>query len=506
MVNDAPRRLHPATLAVAILYGAPSTLIGLPIALRVVSDVGWPVTLAIVSAVVGAMAAIRYAAWRRFTYRLTDSALLIDSGILARNHREIPLRRVQDVDIERRPLQRLFGLARVTFETAGSGEDEATLDSVSLDEAARLRDAVRARAAAIETMARTSESATGDAHAESPVAIPAAPVLFAMPVGRVLHWGLFNFSLVWLAVLGGGLQYLDDWFGFEWWTRGFWRSVGAQVEPIGATVSPAWGLLLVALGMLGVAAGLIRTLLRDYGFTLTDEDTRLRRSRGLLTHSEVVIALRRVQLAAIDHGWLRRRLGWARLRVQTLTGGEGASKVDLAPHARVDEIEPLLARLSLAALPADAMERVSQRHVWRAVLHATGLPGLALLVAAAFNPLFLLLSPALAVALVHAVLRRRHHRHAIDSHRLHVQAGVLTRTQWIVPVGHVQVLTLKRSPLQRLLGTASLYPDTAGGAAFGGPAIRDVRLATAWNIVARLREERQLLGRVHSDGSRGTPE
>jgi putative membrane protein len=497
VVADTPRRLHPATLAVAILHGAPSTLIGLPIALRVVSDVGWPVTIAIVSAVVGAMAAIRYIGWRRFTYRLTDSALVIDSGILARNHREIPLRRVQDVDIERRPLQRLFGLARVTFETAGSGEDEATLDSVSLAEAARLRDAVRARAAIVET--------AGTSPAETAVAAPDAPVLFAMPIGRVLHWGLFNFSLVWLAVLGGGLQYLDDWFGFEWWTRGFWRSVGAQVEPIGASASPAWGLLLVALGMLGVAAGLIRTLLRDYGFTLTDEDTRLRRSRGLLTHSEVVITLRRVQLAAIDHGWLRRRLGWARLRVQTLTGGEGASKVDLAPHARADEIEPLLARLSLAALPADAMERVSQRHVWRTVLHEVGLPGLALLAAAAFNPLFLLLSPALAIGLVHALLRRRHHRYAIERHRLHVQAGVLTRTQWIVPARHVQALTLRRSPLQRLLGTASLYPDTAGGPAFGGPAIRDVRLATGWSIVARLREERQRPGRVHSDGSRGTP-
>lgn len=482
-------------MLVAILRGAPSTLLGLPIALRVVSDVGWPATIAIMAAAIAVTAGVRYIGWRRFTYRLTDNALVIDSGILARNHREIPLRRVQDVDVERKPLQRLLGLARVTFETAGSGDDEATLDSVSVAEAARLRDAVRARA----TIAEASPDTPAPA-------IETAPVLFAMAVPRVLGWGLFNFSLVWLAVLFGGLQYLDDWFEFRWWSRGFWSSLGARVEPIGSAISPGWALLLIPLGLLGVVAGLIRTLLRDYGFTLSDEGTRLRRSRGLLTHSEVVIALKRVQLAIIDNGFVRRRLGWARLRVQTLTGDEGAAKVDLAPHARGDEIDALIERLSLARLPADAMTRVSQRHVWRAIVHEVGLPGSALLIAAAFNPLFLLLAPALVPALIHALLRRRHHRYAIADHRLHVQAGVMARTQWAIPARNIQVLTIKRSPIQRLLGTATLYPDTAGGPAWGGPAIRDVRVATGWDMVRRLREERQARGRVHNEGSRGTAE
>src|SRR5688572_8169200 len=59
--------------------------------------------------------------WTRFEYRVGDNEIRIDSGILSRTNRSIPFDRIQDVDITQGPLARLAGIAKVKFETGGSG-------------------------------------------------------------------------------------------------------------------------------------------------------------------------------------------------------------------------------------------------------------------------------------------------------------------------------------------------------------------------------------------------
>src|SRR3546814_4054027 len=57
-------------------------------------------------------------------------------------------------------------------------------------------------------------------------------------------------------------------------------------------------------------------------FRLTLEGERFRRERGLFTRTEVVIPRRRVQLARLQTGPLRRLLGWFQLYFQTLSAGQ----------------------------------------------------------------------------------------------------------------------------------------------------------------------------------------
>lgn len=487
MVSETPRRLHPATVALEMLRDAPSTLLGLPAVLAIMSDVGWPWVVATAVAATVATAAVKYVAWRRFTYTLTDDSVVIHSGLLSRNRRIIPFERIQDVDIERRLLARVFGLAKVTLETGGSDEDEGDLDSVSIAEAHRLRDTVRRRAAGM---------ATGDAIVSEAPETTDAPALFAMPLPRVLLWGLFNFSLVWLAVIGGFLQYAEDLFDIDWTGRAFWTSIGDRADAAIGLPIIAWATLALAVAALGVAAGLIRTLLRDYGFTVHYEGARLRRVRGLLTHSETVVALRRVQLAMIDTGPVRRLLGWQRLRVQTL-GGEGeARNPELAPFARAAEVDGLLTPLRLDRPDPAELTRVSSSHVIRALLRQIAFPAAAILVAALFATPALFALPLLAPVAIAALLRRRHHRYALPDRTLFVQHGVLARTTWMLPVANAQVVTIRRSWLQRVLDVATVEVDTAGGARFGGPAVQDIALADAWALAERLRDRR----RVHRTG------
>lgn len=467
-----PRRLHPATMLIGVVRQAPSTLLGVPALLAIGARAElWLVLVGTAAALIAAGAA-RWIGWSRFTYALTVDAVVIESGVFSRNRRTIPYERIADVGIEQRPLQRLLGLAAVTLETGGAGADEGALDSVSVAEAERLRQFLRHRRMDAGQDALTAVAT--EAGASTPTA--GAPI-FAMDTKRVLLWGLFNFSLVWIAVGVGALQYLDGPLGVDVSALSH-----AAVARSGAVRSLSVAALAVAVATgaavilgVGFAAGLVRTALRDHGFTLTAENGRLRRTRGLFTKSEAIVALPRVQLVTIDDGPVRRWLGWSRLRAQIL-GGKGAEgRQDLAPLARADEVARVLGVLRVERARPDCLEPVARGHIARAMLRRVGPLALLIFAASLATPLALLATPLLLLPIGAAVLARRHHRYRLEAGLLQVQRGVLSRTTWISPVSRVQVVSLRRSWLQRRLGLATLLVDTAGGGRADRPDIHDLR-------------------------------
>lgn len=505
---EPPRRLHPATVALNAIRGAPGFVFGIPAFLAIARDFPlWSAGLAALGLAL-VVALFQFLAWRRFTYQLTEDAVVIESGIFARNRRTIPFDRVQDVDIERKLLARLFGLAKVSLETGGAGEDEGALDSVSMAEAERLREVVRRRAA-IAHAAPTDAVPTGD---DQPVpATPAATgsvTLFAMSLRRVLVSGLFRFSLVWLAVIGTLFQYFDDFLPWDWDDATRLRELGARADAAAGAAEALWltmaiVALLFAVALLGVLAGLVSTLLREYGFTLTDEGGRYRRVRGLLTRTEAVIALKRVQLALIENGVVMRLLGWSDAKLQTLGGKSdgGGGRHDVAPFARAAEIDRVLAPIAFHRADPDTLVRVSTMHVWRMLITRIGwllFPIVALTIArsnlaeaATFLAGLLLLFALLAIPIaIVALLQRGRHRYGLAGDTLHVQRGVMTQRSWIVPVRNVQAVSVRRTWLQRRLGTATVMPDTAGAALLTTPTIEDVRPEQAWTLVAQLRAGR----------------
>ena len=112
------------------------------------------------------MAAGLFLYWRRFEYRVGENEIRIDSGILNRTHRSIPFDRIQDVDITQGPVARLFGLARVKFETGGSaGEEEGVLQAILLERAEELRKLVRSRRGRLQRSRRTRHGGGPGRHA-----------------------------------------------------------------------------------------------------------------------------------------------------------------------------------------------------------------------------------------------------------------------------------------------------------------------------------------------------
>ena len=252
-------------------------------------------------------------------------------------------------------------------------------------------------------------------------------------------------------------------------------------------------ILVPLLILLGVISGLVRTIGRDFGFRLTRSgdaaNPGLRRRRGLFTLSEVVIPVRRTQVALIESGLITRRLGWFKLSFQTLGADtkEGGVQV-AAPFARMEELEAIMAEAGFPMPPPRAeFVRLPRRALVRWVV-----PWL-LLGAALAAPATYLLVPeagltaaAMIVAAVCGAMRWRRHGYALGERALFVTDGLLKRRIWVIPFGKAQTISVSRGPLQRRLRLASLLVDTAGAPSMRQPEIVDLDAAHADELAGRL--------------------
>lgn len=407
-----------------------------------------------------------YLGWRRLTYTVSEADIRVESGIFSRAARSVPFERIQDVSLEAKLLPRLLGLVAVKFETGAGGGDDLALQYLTTADGERLRQLVRERREDGAAMVAAAEPA-GDAPEQD-----SGEVLFAMGLRRLFTFGLFEFSLAVFAVLGGALQYIDDVSSIDVWNVDLWYrwlkeqgSTVATLGPYAQALGAAAG--LIGLLLVGSVTGVVRTVLRDWGFTLTRSARGFRRQRGLLTQTDVVMPAHRVQGLVIGTGLVRYRLGWHGLSFVSLAqDSESASHV-VAPFARMDEIAPI-ARSAGFRLPDAATDwhRASNRHRTDRAIIDSSVFVIAAGVTAAFAPFGLFLIPlGMAVIAVAANLYAwEFRRHAIDDAQVYASHGFASPTLGVATRLKLHSAEIVQGPIARLRGYASVHLGLAGGA------------------------------------------
>jgi putative membrane protein len=463
--TGADRRLHPLTLLLNLSRQVPQAMLGL-IALRFSGpDELRPWVGLLALAAVLAMFGFEYYRWWRFSYRLDADELRIASGVFSRNVRSIPYERIQDVNLEQGPFARILGMAKVRLETGSSGSgDEGALDSVDLAEAERLRDVIRLRKAAQQagTIAMPGNEAAVQASSD-------APVLFAMDTQRILIAGIFNFSLVFFAVVGAVVNNLDFLMPDDFWDpRRLLDFLGLDdlfaaldmAARIASVVAALFGLVIV-----GLIGGIIRSVLREYGFRLERTETGFRRRRGLVTLTDVVMPLHRIQAAVIATGPIRRRFGWYELKVQSLASdSEKESDHSIAPLASAEELRHVLAETRIGwETDHAAMRAVDPAMWWVPLVFALPVPIIGIGASAAIaSPWIALAFVLLPLVPLISWLHWRAHRYALLSDQLYVRSGFWNQTLTLLPLRRVQSVDIKQSAVSRFIGLAEIAIGVAG--------------------------------------------
>lgn len=433
--------------------------------------------------------------WRMRTFSFDGEVLRVDHGILSRNHRSLDVSRIQQVEIQRGAIQRVFGLAAIRVETAGSAsEPEVDLRVLPEADAVALRTAVRVSQDRLA--GRTSAPGGDGAQAEAGVEVlrvPLAHVVVAALTGARL--------LVLPAVIGGALQFVGNQVGpfvDRFVDRMIELGLAGEVPTLGG---PDWRLVTIGVALalaLTMAAAVAVGVLRDANFRIRQVDEDLHISRGLLSTRDSVVPLRRVQLVEIRRNWARRVLGYAAVQIRSAggsAGGEGRVTVPLLPATEVDRlISHLLPNVDgipeLHPHPPAALRRALFRWLRPAAL----LVGAAYLLPAMIGaldvelvrtaqPYLLLLLPVNAGL---AVVEYRHLAHGASPLVVAARSGALSITTAIAPVVKVQALTSRRSLFQRRLDLTTLHAHVAGPGAV--ITVLDAGRADAGDLHERLTE------------------
>lgn len=484
------QRLSPASLALSIVRLGPRSLNMLPAVAALGIAGKWVYIVPAVGLFILISLVFAWVNWLRFRFLVGDDEVVIESGVLSRQHRTIPFDRIQDVSIEQGLVARALGIAKVGFETgAGGKENDASLDAIALDAAQALRTTIRAHRA--EPLAVAAE--TVDAAGPAVVAPAADRLLFAMGPRQLLVAGLFNFSLAALAIVGATMQFFDDLlpFDFNIFNPKDWIEIAAEYGLDQWLLAHRWiagvGALL-SLIVIGFVSGIATMMFANWNFRLTREPRALRRTRGLTTRTDVAVPVRRVQAAIVTTGWLRQRFGWHELRLQSLaTDGEKEKDHQVVPFAKLDAIDPVLTEIAIRRpAPEQAWQHSHGIVAIGAYIGAT-LCAVAGSVALSFDQpvgwVALFAAPLIALT---ALIGARRHRWADLGEQVAIRRGFWKPKMTLLPYTSVQSADLKTDFLQRPLGLATLVFGVPGGSALASHEIPAIPLGIAQELRARI--------------------
>lgn len=347
--GPAWHRAHPAYIVTALVRNIRGLII--PIGVLVLSrgfegglssliTLGLTLVVMLIAGFFGALD------WWFFRYALTPENLLVHSGVISKQERTVPYQRIQTVDLEEAPLDRLLGVAKMRIETAatGSGESEVKIQAIARDQAQTLRERLlRAR-----QEARAGHvSAPVDAEALEGVTVTGAvaaagEIIRSLSTGRLLMAGATSGTIgPAAAIVGVALQFADDIVPRSWWERVPWEDVESAATSVTVVAS-----LLIIVAILAWLLAIGGTVLTFYGFELRREDDNLMVQYGLLDRRRTTIPIRRIQAIRIEEGMLRQPFGLATVRYESAGQAgrdEGGSGV-LFPLMPKKDVTALLER------------------------------------------------------------------------------------------------------------------------------------------------------------------
>ena len=499
-----PQRLHPLTLLLRVGASLPALLV---ILLPILRNPGSTENLT--SLVLGvlyglfALPAILLQYWR-FSYRITPKQIVIQSGVLNRKNRSIPIERVQNTQIERNLVARMLGLAKVKIETAGSSSTEGSLEYVHQGEARKIRQVVR-------SFQRESADAEADATDEDEADVE---TLLDMSLRRVLLSGAFRFSLLYLAVIFSVLELFNP----ETLIQRFIRADRLDWLTEVMFSHPALAIFASVLGavILGWISGIAVHMARYYDFQLWLDGDKLRKRHGLFTVTEGTIPLDKVQTLILRTNPLMRAFGWYELKVQTIgINVEEQGHRVIAPFAGGDRLLELARRVRTFELPK-SFTSVSPLTIRRRFFRYTAVLTALLLPTVYFWPVGWPYLGGVALPwwgfglvpliLGWALLQYRNHEYAAGEDGFYIRRGVVSHYLWIVPVEKFHVFHATASIFQRRLGLKTLFVDTAGAATFAYPEVIDVPADEADAQFNTLYQRFKALYRSRVEAATGAPD
>lgn len=385
-------------------------------------------------------------AWFFTRYWVEGEKLILTKGMLVKRRIELPLQKIQTIQIHQNFLHRLTNTAAITMDTAGSEKPEFEIEAIGTHDAQGLQQWVRS----IQLESQTIENIS-----ENTEARPLLQLGFTDFVKLCISENHFkSLALIALFVLGKAYDFSQQ-LGFD--SKAF---ITRQSSAFTVGFWPVITLISIALSI-AIVFSAIRVLLRYYDYRLQQTKTAYEMAWGLFTRHRKTMPFAKVEFISWWANWLRQKMDLYVLRLHSLA----ESEVQQAMHIQLPVTNnKMLAHLSgtyMPVLPAESGKTVSgiqMAYVFRKIL-MIGLPATLLAGGIAWfyvqwNACWVLIW--LLYFTASQYIFYKNYRIWITEEAIQVSRGIWGREQVVIYLEKIVHVSIKTTPYQRSKGYANL--------------------------------------------------
>lgn len=387
--------------------------------------------------------------WKNFKYKFTDNQLQINEGRFIEKKRFIPLTNIQSIQLDEPFLQRIFGLASLTFSLSTTSDNASVqLGAITKEQAKRIQDHLNKIKNTIQTeQAITEETqilSKQKVHYEMSkreiiiAAFTSVGLLTAIPLILSLYFKLNQFLKL--------DQYRERLFSI------FTNSSFLLIIGIATAI----------LVFLCLSVGLM--YLRYGKFQVASDDTNIFINNGILSKATLSIPINKIQAIEFEQNILRRLLGLTKVKL-IIAGGISNSLLETAilfPFVKRErsyqliqaEIIPKMKiKMPMLRIPKQALFIKMIRHSYLSLISI----GSSLY----FFPTYWYIAFIFVIIMILlSIMAFIHSKYLLNETYIQLYSGIFSTKLFVTTRERIEELKVTESWLQRKSGLASLHIST----------------------------------------------
>jgi len=382
-----------------------------------------------------------------FRFYIEDNKMIIKSGWLKKTTKVIPLEKIQTVNIEQGPVHQVMNIVKLSIDTAGSQQAEASIDALHKTMAEALREQLLSEKAEFITAEAKQDSVTPIMHLNGRYLLKLS--ISANHLETLLLLFSFVFGLY------ENLKDIDN---------GFFTDINEAFPD--RSIYPVL-FLAIAILLITIIVSTARIFFSFYDFNVVRNNTGLRIKSGLLNVKERIISSGKIQFVSWKANWIRKKMRLWMLEYHISGADEVQRKSRVHLPLTRNEYIPLMVKeyYELPAVNEAIAIRIHSSFFWRRFIIVGLIPSLVIipLLWLVWEEVSLfLLFYTFSIAIMAWQTQRKFRLWAMND-TAYIKKGWLGEERILLQWYKMQFIQITQSFFQRKRDLASIRIHTAGG-------------------------------------------
>lgn len=250
-----------------------------------------------------ASAVLSIAAYYKFHYFIQGNEIVINKGILKKINLNVPFDRIQAINTNQTLIHRIFNVASIEIDTAGSKNNEIKIDAINYDMAEDLKNYILSEKEKINSEHELNINPNEHLIQEKTLLQLDIPTLLKVGISQNHIQSFFIIAFFFLGLSQYADIFLDK------------QGVSDMEQNIGSIFKNFFFIIIPFMLVTTLALSLFRTVLKYYNLIFKETSQGYRLVSGLFTRNEKQAALQKIQLVGWHTNPLKKLYGMFQLNL-----------------------------------------------------------------------------------------------------------------------------------------------------------------------------------------------